>query len=119
MKPRSRTGTLASSSGRNVPFRKTMLASLLEPEPQCIPGPAKEARRRHRLEREQRKLLERLALEAHAQGADALALRDRRDEGLLREQLRLELLALAFRHRHHHVGLEPGLHALRRALPHV
>ena len=54
-----------------------MRSPLLEPEPQCIPGPAEESRGRHRLQRDERILADRLAVERHAQRADALALRER------------------------------------------
>src|SRR3954465_1771040 len=86
MKPRSRTETFASSMARNFPFRKTMQTSAaredrsLHPEPQCIPGAAEDARLGHRLEGEQRVLAQRLSVERHAQRADALPLRDGRDQ---------------------------------------
>src|SRR5256886_4115719 len=50
MNPRSSTETFASSIGRILPFRKTMCASLLEPQPECIPGPPENPGDSHRLE---------------------------------------------------------------------
>src|SRR5262245_31093369 len=120
MKPRSRTEIFASSSATSLPFRKTLLMtclSLLQPQPQCIPGTAENTRFAHRLEREQRILAERPALEADLERADALVLRQRGDEGLLRHHLRLQLLRLAFGDRYQQVVLQAGLHGLRRALP--
>src|SRR3970282_2418331 len=67
MKPRSSTGTVACSSGRNLPFRKTMLGPLLEPEPQCIPGTAEDSRLGDAFQRHHRIFAERAAAERHAQ----------------------------------------------------
>src|SRR5256885_16896153 len=92
-------------------------SALLEPEPQCIPRAADETRRGHRVERDERVLADLLALERDAQRADALTLRDRRDERLLREQFGFELVGLALRHGEHEVAREAGLHVARRALP--
>src|SRR5204863_9581552 len=97
MNPRSSTETFASSIGRILPFRKTMCASLLEPQPECIPGPPENPRDSHRLERDDGVLADRPAIVRDAQRADALALGDRRDERLLRQQLGLQLARLACR----------------------
>src|SRR5207244_10014711 len=108
MKPRSSTGTFASSSGRNWPFRKTMCASLLEPQPQCIPRTSDQARLADGLEGDERMLAVRLAVERHAQRADALALRERRHQRLLRDELGLELVGLALRHGDQEITLDAG-----------
>src|SRR5258708_22780232 len=100
MKPRSRTETFASSTGRNFPFRKTIKTSL-EPEPQCIPGAAPDARLGDRIESDQRVLAKRLAVERYPQRGDALPLSDRRDQRLLGSQLRLEFVGLAPPYRAH------------------
>src|SRR6185503_8790807 len=94
MKPRSSTGTRASSTGMNLPFRKTMLAPLLEPEAQCIPGPHQNACGGNLFERDHGVFAERLAVERHAQVADPGACRDRRDERRQSKQFRLQPVAL-------------------------
>src|SRR3954470_7651513 len=123
MKPRSRTGTFASSGGRNSPFRKTMLMlvswcqlRLLEPQPECIPRPAEDAGHRHGLQGHDRVFGERLAVESHTQCAHALALRHRRKQRLLGEQIRLQLVGLTPRHGHEESAREAGLHRSLRAV---
>src|SRR3954471_18174702 len=117
MKPRSRTGTLASSSGRRLPFRKTMRAPLLDPQAQCIPRASEDAGHAHWLEGHDRILAEGLAVVRDAQRTHALALSNGRKERLLREQLSLQLVGLALGHGHDHVGQESGLHLAARAFP--
>src|SRR5512147_1888668 len=118
MKPRSSTGTRASSIGMNFPFRKTIPAApLLEPEPQCIPRAAEKPRGRHRLQRDHRVLAERLALQRHAQVADARALGYRRDQRRQREQIGLHFLGLALGHADQQVAAEARLERRFRALP--
>src|SRR2546430_3414396 len=91
MNPRSSTETFASSIGRILPFRKTMRASLLEPQPECIPGPPENPGDSHRLESDDGVFAHRPAIVRDAQRADALAPCHRRDERLLRQQLGLQL----------------------------
>src|SRR5258706_7329425 len=117
MKPRSSTVIRASSTGMNFPFRKTTSTSLLEPEPECIPGPAENACRGHRFERDHGILADRLAVERDTQVADERALGDRRNERRQRQQFRLEPLALPLGHGHHQVTAKTGLQRGPRALP--
>src|SRR5262245_29128982 len=92
---------------------------LLDPQPECIPGAADEARRADRLERDERKLGERLAFERDAQRPDALVLRYRRDQRLLRHGVGLELAGLACGHRDVHIGARARPERARRALPYI
>src|SRR5881409_3620501 len=117
MNPRSSTETFASSMGRILPFRKTMCASLLEPQPECIPGPPENPGDSHRLEGDDGVFADRPAIVRDAQRADALAPCHRRDERLLRQQLGLQLARLAFRHGDHQVALEACLDRAFRPLP--
>src|SRR2546430_10470654 len=109
MNPRSSTETFASSIGRILPFRKTMCASLLEPQPECIPGPPENPGDSHRLESDDGVFAHRPAIVRDAQRADALAPCHRRDEQLLRHQLRLQLARPALRPGDHPFALEARL----------
>src|SRR4051812_9506506 len=115
MKPRSRTETFASSIATNLPLRKTLLiaapldssgAWLLQPQSECIPGASENTRLGHQLQSEQRVLADRLAVEGNAQQPDTLVLCERRHQGLLRHQLRLDLVGLALGHSHQQVALD-------------
>src|SRR5512134_304910 len=117
MKPRSSTGTRASSMGRNLPFRKTMQTSLLEQQAECIPGAAEEARHGDLFQRYHGILAERLAFQLHPQHPYTLPARDRRDHRRMREQLRAEPARLAFGYRYHQALGEAGPDALGDALP--
>src|SRR5258706_16410648 len=117
MKPRSSTGIRASSTGMNFPFRKTTSTSLLEPEPECIPGPAENACRGHRFERDHGILADRLAVERDTQVADARALGDRRNQRRHRQQLGLEPLALPLGPRPQEATAKTGLQLRSHALP--
>src|SRR5262245_37959272 len=119
MKPRSSTGTRASSMGRNFPFRKTMLAPLLEPQPQCIPRAAEDTGDLDRLQGHQRVFADELAVVRHAQRTDPLALRHGSEQRLLRQELGLQLLGLALGHRDDDVVVESGFHLAGRALPYL
>src|SRR6266446_6680791 len=117
MNPRSSTETFASSIGRILPFRKTMCASLLEPQPECIPGTPENPGDSHRLESDDGVFAEQPAIVHDAQRADALALSHRRDERLLRQQFGPQLVRLAFRHGDHQVALEACLNRAFGPLP--
>src|SRR5215213_11721544 len=126
MKPRASTETFASSIATSLPLRKTLLIAapldssgtwLLQPQSECIPGASENTRFRHRLQSEQGILADRLAVERDAQHADALVLRERRDQGLLRHQLGFDLVRLALGHGHQQVALHADLHRLGRAFP--
>src|SRR2546428_4944738 len=112
MNPRSSTEPFASSIGRILPFRKTMCASLLEPQPECIPGPPENPGDSHRLESDDGVFADRPAIVRDAQRADALAPCHRRDERLLPQQPGPQPARLAFRHGDHQVALKPALTAL-------
>src|SRR2546426_277837 len=117
MNPRSSTETFASSIGRILPFRKTMCASLLEPQPECIPGSPENPGDSHRLESDDGVFADRPAIVRDAQRADALAPCHRRDERLLRQHFALQLARLASRHGDHQVALEACLDRVFRPLP--
>src|ERR671934_2094688 len=117
MKPRSSTEIFASSSGRNCPFKKTMSASLLQPQPQCIPGLAENACPADGLERNKRVFAQRFAIERQAKRADTLALVDWRHERRLRHELGFELFRFSFRHRDHEIVSETGFELAGCAFP--
>src|SRR5258708_35317126 len=89
----------------------------LEPEPQCIPGAAPDARLGNRFERDQRVLAERLAIERHPQRGDALPLGDRRDQRLLGGEPGLELAGLALGYGDQQIAPEAPPYRARRSFP--
>src|SRR5258708_26018401 len=117
MNPRSSTETFASSIGRILPFRKTMCASLLEPQPECIPATPENPGDSHWLQSNDGVFADRPAVVRDAQRADALALCDRRDERLLRQQFGFQLVRLAFPHCDHQVARDTCLDRVCRPLP--
>src|SRR5689334_1036142 len=73
--------------------------SLLDPETQRVPGPAEDAGFGDRFERDQRDLDDRRTADRRdLDGADALALRERRDQRVGALDLALQLAALSLRH---------------------
>ena len=99
-----------------VPFcqRASVLA---EPQAHGVPRAAEEARERHVLERDQREVGNRLAVQRDLDGADALRARDRRDQRFVRLHRQRELVGLALRDRQVAVGEEARGHLEARALP--
>ena len=78
---------------------------------------AEEARHGHRLQRDERIFAEGLAIVRDAQHADALALAERRDQRLLRDELGFQPVGLALRHGDEKIGADADLHPARRTLP--
>src|SRR5690606_31206519 len=91
--------------------------SLREHHPKAVPGAAEPARRLDGAEGDQRPLEQQLVVDPDSQRADALALRDRRDQRLDALDLGLDLVGLAARHGHAQFAVEAAGDRGRPALP--
>src|SRR5882672_12485849 len=99
-------------------LRMTARGPSLEPQGDAVPGSPEETRGRDALERDHRILPERPALVRDAQRRDALARGERRDQGLLADDLRLQLVRRARGYRHEEVRGKPRAQSAFAAFPH-
>src|SRR5690349_8002256 len=96
----------------------TGAGSLLDPEPQGVPGAPEESGLRNGLERDEGNVDDRRAADrADLDRADALALGERRDERVGALDLRLQLAALSLRHGDVDAAGRAELRLVGRALP--
>ena len=96
-----------------------MRFSLLEPQPNRIPGSGKKSRDRDALQRDHRRFRERLAVVQHAQHGAALARFQGSDERLLAYELRPQRVAGALGHRDVQVRRRARFQLALAAFPHL